>query len=66
MTALVELTPGFHAAMVPSSLSKMKIAGSVDPGTKNPVVGFQIMPVGAATVPAGEPGGVRRGADRRV
>src|SRR5260221_14786551 len=55
ITALAGLTLIFHAEMVPSSVSKMKAAGNFDPGTRNPVVGFQIMPVGEATEPACEP-----------
>src|SRR5215831_14933775 len=46
-----------QAESVPSSVSKMKLAGMFVPGTRNPVVGlvvgFQTMPVGAAGVGGG-------------
>src|SRR5882762_7961339 len=54
-TALAGSTLKFHAEMVPSSVSKMKAAANFEPGTKNPDVGFQIMPVGDETKPDCEP-----------
>src|ERR1700735_2653255 len=47
MTALVAFTAGFQAEIVPSSVSKMKTAAEVDPGTANPPDRFAIIPVGA-------------------
>src|SRR5476651_493601 len=57
ITAAVGLTLKFQAEIVPSSVSKMKAAANVEPGTRNPDVGFQIMPVGDETKPDCEPSG---------
>src|SRR5579859_451749 len=51
MTAVVRLTAGFQAAIVPSSASKMNMAADVVPGRLNPPDGFQTIPVGAELVP---------------
>src|ERR1700730_7360927 len=53
-TALVAgVRPCVQAEIVPSSVSKMKVACNCVPGTTNAEEGFQIMPVGAAGVSFG-------------